>query len=229
MRDTDDVANANLTTSDQAATGQTHVLTPDSAEGRSMSTAELWDYTKKVLVGDGKEPPKIEKLGALLNLSERTAKNVLWDVIIHTPTHVNSFIDRLVAEEIELAQRATHSPIQRMERNAYGMPQNKKRRHDYELQEHLTRLSFTTNQMPTFVMAKAAYRRAMTLDAIQHYERVRAAVDIKEIAKLRQESDENREAYTNAFVYIEAAIHAKTTTSMVKSWHPHGNESLCFL
>ena len=127
-----------------------------------MSTAELWDYTHKVLVRDGKDLPKIEKLGALLNLSERTAKNVLWDVIIHSPTQVNSFIDRLIAEELERAQRATRCPIQ---------TQNKKRRLDYELQGHLSSLGFTSNKMPTVEMTNDAYTEAMTLDAIQLYEK----------------------------------------------------------
>ena len=64
-----DVANA----SDQAAIGQTHVLTPDTAEARRMTTAELWDYTKKVLRRDGREAPRTQKLGALLNLSDQSA------------------------------------------------------------------------------------------------------------------------------------------------------------
>ena len=172
-----------------------------------MSTAELWDYMQKVLVRDGKDPPKIEKLGTLLNLSERTAKNVLWDVIIHSPTRVNSFIDRLIAEELERAQRVTRCPIQ---------TQNKKRKLDYELQEHLSRLGLTSNKMPTAEMANDAYKEAMTLDAIQLYEGIRVTLEIDEIAKLRRESDERREAYTNSFMYIKAAIHAKTTCRGVR-------------
>ena len=96
-----DVANA----SDQAAIGQTHVLTPDTAEARRMTTAELWDYTKKVLRRDGREAPRTQKLGALLNLSDQSAKNVLWDVIIHSPTNVNSYIDALIAETLETANK----------------------------------------------------------------------------------------------------------------------------
>ena len=167
-----------------------------------MSTAELWDYMQKVLVRDGKDPPKIEKLGTLLNLSERTAKNVLWDVIIQSPTQVNSFIDRLIAEELERAERVTRCPIQ---------TQSKKRKLDYELQEHLSRLGLTSKKMPTAEMANDAYKEAMTLDAIQLYEGIRVTLEIDEIAKLRRESDERREAYTNSFMYIKAAIHAKTT------------------
>ena len=89
--------------------------------------------------------------------------------------------------------------------------QNKKRRLDYELQGHLSSLGFTSNKIPTVEMINDAYTEAMTLDAIQLYEGVRVTLGIDEIAKLRRESDERREAYTNSFMYIKAAIHAKTT------------------
>ena len=70
-----------------------------------MSMAELWDYTKKVLVDNGQDPPKMEETRKLLNLSERTQRNVLWDVIILSPRDVNSFIDNLITEELEHAKQ----------------------------------------------------------------------------------------------------------------------------
>ena len=99
-----DDTNVSLTTSGYAARRYRHVITPDSAEAKSMSISDLFEYTKKVLERRGKEPPEQKKLGALLDLPETAARNILWDVIIlrhYSPPEVNSFIDKLVIEELE--------------------------------------------------------------------------------------------------------------------------------
>ena len=110
-----DVANACVNSTQQ-------LLTPDSAAARRMTILELWDYTAKVLLRDGKDPPK-EKLGALLNLSDRTAKNILWDVIIHSPTHVSSFIDDLIKEALDIANK----PMAAEDRNKSARLRSKSR------------------------------------------------------------------------------------------------------
>ena len=128
-----------------------HPLTPDSAAAKRMTTTELWDYTEEVLVRAGKDPPKIEKLGALLNVSQRTAKNILWDVIIQSPTQVNSFIDRLIVEELERAQWVTRCPIQ---------TQNKKRKLDYELQDDGDNVLDTSSSSRPRSRSQLPWRRA---------------------------------------------------------------------
>ena len=89
-----------------ASRSPTDILTPDSDEGRSMSTEKLWDYMEKVLMDYELDPPQKSAMGKLLHLSEETQRNVLWDVIILRPTHATSFITRLVAEELERVSTA---------------------------------------------------------------------------------------------------------------------------
>ena len=193
-----------------------------------MSKDELWNYMKKVRVDNGQNPPQPQKLEKLLNLPDAMAKNVLWDVIIHSPTHVNSFIDRLVNEELELARTASTN------RNANGIPQKKRRRRDNEpeneLEKHLKRLGFTSDALPTLEMAQEAHFKAMSQECIRFYEFSRDApmrlYKGDGMIKAKLESDDTKEAYTESLQYIKAAIAGAAMLAKTEQTSAHGSRRI---
>ena len=93
-----------------------------------------------------------------------------------------------------------------MTRNANDAPLKKKRRLHYALESHLSRLGFTSNQIPTLKMAEDAYNKAMTLDTLRLAESVRKTFDAHDIRQLRRESDDASHAYTKSLEYIKNTV-----------------------
>ncbi len=195
--------------------GATDTITPDSDEGRNMSITELWDYTKKVLVDNGKDPPKIEVMERLLDLSEGRRRRLLWDIIIHRPICATSFITRLISDEKVLPCTSYYKYLlartPTTNRKGNSMIQKKRTEHKNELAEHLQKLGFTSDAMPTFEMVHEAYRKAIEREIIRWREFLRdAPIQLfgqgDGLIKLHQEYDKTREAYTQSFEYIKEAI-----------------------